>query len=200
VLGFFARMCREKGLDTLVSAFIALRKRGRVTNLKLRIGGSCGPADEPLVNELRQVLNKEGLADEVDFHPNLDRAAKLAFFHTLTVFSVPAVYGEAFGLYLIEAMAAGVPVVQPRIGAFPELVEATGGGLTCVPGDPQALAEAIESLLLDPARARAFGDTGARAVFEKFNAASMARGCIQVYEHARKASFAQASTLNPQPT
>ena len=63
---------------------------------------------------------------------------------------MPARYGEAFGLYVIEAMAAGVPVVQPRVAAFPELIEATGGGVLCAADDAQSLAEAIEELLLDP--------------------------------------------------
>ena len=97
------------------------------------------------------------------------------------MFSVPALYGEAFGLYVIEALAAGVPVVQPRTAAFPELIEATGGGVLCEPGDPQALAEAIEELLLDPARARALGEAGRRAVFEKFSAEAMARDMVQAY-------------------
>jgi glycosyltransferase involved in cell wall biosynthesis len=193
-------MCREKGLDILVSAFIAIRKRGRVANLKLRIGGSCGPADTPFVDELRERLKSEGLPNDVEFHPNPDRAAKLSLLQTMTVFSVPAVYGEAFGLYLIEAMAAGVPVVQPRIGAFPEVIEATGGGVTYLPGDPQALASAIEALLLDPVRARALGDAAARAVFDKFNAAAMANACMRVYEQARTVSHAPAPRLNPQPT
>jgi glycosyltransferase involved in cell wall biosynthesis len=97
------------------------------------------------------------------------------------VFSVPARYGEAFGLYVIEAMAAGVPVVQPRVAAFPELIEATGGGVLCAPGDPQALAEAIEELLLDPARAQALGEAGRRAVFDRFSAEAMARAAVQAY-------------------
>ncbi len=88
---------------------------------------------------------------------------------------MPALYGEAFGLYVIEAMAAGVPVVQPRVAAFPELIEATGGGVLCAADDPQALAEAIEELLLNPARARALGEAGRRAVFERFSAEAMAR-------------------------
>src|SRR2546427_4051905 len=68
-LGFFARMCKEKGLDTLVEAFILLRKRGRVKDLELRIGGSCGPADEPFVNSLRERLKANGLMSVVEFHP-----------------------------------------------------------------------------------------------------------------------------------
>jgi len=180
VLGYFARMCREKGLDTLVEAFILVAKGGRVPGLKLRIGGSCGPTDEPFVEELRARLRAAGRADSVEFCPNLDRAAKIEFLRSLSVFSVPARYGEAFGMYLTEAMAAGVAVVQPHTAAFPELIEATGGGVLCEPGSVPALAGAIESLLLDPARARALGDAGRRAVFEKFSAETMAREMIKM--------------------
>jgi glycosyltransferase involved in cell wall biosynthesis len=181
VLGFFARMCREKGLDTLVEAYLLLRHRGRVGHLKLRVGGSCGPADAAFVDSLRARLQAGGLLDDVEFHPNLDRASKLMMLRSLSIFSVPALYGEAFGLYVIEALAAGVPVVQPRTAAFPELIEATGGGVLCAAGDARALAEAIEELLLDPARARALGEAGQRAVFEKFSAEAMARVMVQAY-------------------
>jgi glycosyltransferase involved in cell wall biosynthesis len=180
-LGFFARMCREKGLDTLVEAYLRLRQWGRAGNLKLRVGGSCGPADRAFVDALRERLRAGGALGDVEFHPNPDRAQKLEFLRSLSVFSVPARYGEAFGLYVIEAMAAGVPVVQPRVAAFPELIEATGGGLLCAADDPQALAEAVEGLLLDPARARALGEAGRRAVFERFSAEAMARAMAQVY-------------------
>jgi glycosyltransferase involved in cell wall biosynthesis len=179
-LGYLARMSREKGLEKLVDAFLLLKKRARVKNLKLRVGGSCGPADQPLVAELRKRLEKAGVAGDVDFVPNLSRAAKLEFLGTLSVFSVPATYGEAFGLYLIESLAAGVPVVQPAHSAFPEIVQATGGGLLCDAQDLNAqdlnaLADALETLLLDPARARALGECGRKAVAEKFSAAIMAR-------------------------
>jgi glycosyltransferase involved in cell wall biosynthesis len=181
VLGFFARMCPEKGLDTLVEAYILLRQRGRVGQPKLRVGGSCGPADGAFVDALRERLQASGLLGDAEFHPNLDRAGKLAMLCSLSVFSVPALYGEAFGLYVIEALAAGVPVVQPRVAAFPELVEATGGGVLCAPGDARALAEAIEELLLNPARARALGEAGRRAVFERFSAEAMAQATLRLY-------------------
>jgi glycosyltransferase involved in cell wall biosynthesis len=184
VLGYFARMCREKGLETLVNAFIILKKRGKVADLKLRIGGSCGPVDEVFVDELRARLQGNGLLADVDFQKNLSRADKQAFLRSLSVFSVPAIYGEAFGLYVIEAMACGVPVVQPRHAAFPELIEATGGGLLCAPGDDPALADAIESLLLDPARARSLGEAGQKAIQEKFSIETMAR---QIAELCREA-------------
>ena len=114
VLGYFARMSREKGLEKLVDAFLLLKQRDRVKNLKLRVGGSCGPADQVLVEELRGRLEKAGVGGDVDFVPNPSRAAKLDFLRTLSVFSVPATYSEAFGLYLIEALASGVPVGPTR--------------------------------------------------------------------------------------
>lgn len=190
VLGFFARMCRDKGLDTLVEAFIELKRRAKVPRLKLHVGGGCGPSDEPFVKDLRRRLAAAGCIGEVVFSPNLNRAEKLAFLSALTVFSVPALYGEAFGLYLIEALAAGVPVVQPRHGAFPEIISATGGGVLCEPNDAMALASAIEELLLDPNRARDLGNAGRQAVSERFTAEAMARETARVFERLANAPSA----------
>ncbi len=186
VLGYFARLCREKGLETLVKAFIVLKKRGQVRELKLRIGGSYGPADQVLLDELRARLQENSLLADVEFRKNLSRADKQAFLRSLSVFSVPAVYGEAFGLYVIEALACGVPVVQPRHAAFPELIAATGGGLLCAPGDEAALADAIESLLLDPARARSLGQAGQKAVREQFGIETMARQMAELCRSVAK--------------
>jgi glycosyltransferase involved in cell wall biosynthesis len=182
VLGYFARMCKDKGLDMLVEAYILLKNRGKVPRLKLHVGGGCGPSDEPFVKSLRVRLAEAGFIGEVSFSPNLNRAEKLAFLQALTVFSVPASYGEAFGLYVIEALATGVPVVQPRTAAFPEILEASGGGVLCEPGDAESLAAALEGLLLDPARARSLGEAGRKAVLEKFNAETMARKTLRIFE------------------
>jgi len=94
---------------------------------------------------------------------------------------VPAIYGEAFGLYLIEAMAAGVPVVQPRVASFPELVEATGGGVLC-DANTASLADGIESLLLDRERAQVLGDKGRHAVYEKFSIEHLAREMVKTFQ------------------
>jgi len=181
VVGFFARMCRQKGLDVLVDAFISLCRRGRIPSVRLKIGGSCGPTDEPVVNEMRDRLSRAGLSERVEFHPNLTRGQKLQFLGSLTVFSVPATYGEAFGLYVIEAMGAGVPVVQPRTAAFPELIEASDGGALCEPGDPESLATQIETLLLDPLRRQRLAENARRAAFEKFSAEAMAQGMMAAW-------------------
>ncbi len=195
VLGYFARMCREKGLDLLVEAYISLRAHGRNRSLKLRIGGSCGPADEPFVNELRERLHAANLLQDVEFCPNLDRAAKISFLRGLSLFSVPARYGEAFGLYVLEALAAAVPIVQPRSGAFPELLEQTGGGILCEPENAQSLAAAIQSLLDAPESALALGRRGQQAVAREFTATRMAAGMARVCQECRGGP-AQAVTTN----
>jgi glycosyltransferase involved in cell wall biosynthesis len=181
VLGYLARMCPVKGLETLVEAYVLLRAGGRMPHLKLRIAGARTAADEPFVERLRARLDAKGLAGDVEFLPNVDRDEKIAFLQSLSVLSVPATYGESFGLYLIEAMAAGVPVVQPRHAAFPEIIEETGGGVLCEPDDPQALAAAVEGLLLDPSLARSLGEKGCRAVRERFSVEQMARETLRAF-------------------
>jgi glycosyltransferase involved in cell wall biosynthesis len=198
VLGYFSRMSRVKGLDLLVESFLLLKRRDRTKNLRLRVGGGMGPSDEPFVESLRQRLRSQGCLADVEFCPNLDRPAKQSFLRSLTVMSAPALYGEAFGLYVIEAMASGVPVVQPRHASFPELIEATGGGLLCEP-NASALADGIEELLSQPERAQALGEAGRQAVLRRFSVERMARDIVEVFLEIQQRSN-RLSTINSQPS
>jgi glycosyltransferase involved in cell wall biosynthesis len=194
VLGFFARMTRDKGLHTLVDAFIQLRQRNCVPGLKLYVGGGLSDADnKEFVQPLRDRLSQCGLLNEVDFRPNLTRAEKIEFYRSLSVLSVPALYGESFGLYLVEAWAAGVPVVQPRHAAFPELIEVSQAGVLCEPGDASALAKSIEALLLDPDRLRRLGGAGRKAALERFSIERTAREMAALFETLTPGTAAQAA-------
>ncbi|MEE8467775.1 MAG: glycosyltransferase family 4 protein, partial [Planctomycetota bacterium] len=176
-VGYLARMCADKGLPTLVEAFVHLvRSADSLPDLRLRIAGVQLAADRPLVQSLRRRLADAGLAERVEFLPNLERAQKIEFLGSLSVLSVPATYGESFGLYLLEALAAGVPLVQPRHGAFPEILSATGGGLLCEPDDPVDLARALGELLSDERAAREFAERGRSVVLERFTEDVMAEG------------------------
>jgi glycosyltransferase involved in cell wall biosynthesis len=193
-------MCQSKGLDTLVEAFIQLKTRDQFKNLKLRVGGGMGPSDKIFVDNLKSILAKHKCLGDTEFCPNLDRAQKQAFLRSLTVMSTPALYGEAFGLYVIEALASGVPVVQPRHAAFPELIEATKGGLLCEPGNPTALADGIEQFLLDGQKARAMGEAGRNAVLQNFSVERMARDMVEVFQEvSQRHPHSRLSTLNSQP-
>jgi glycosyltransferase involved in cell wall biosynthesis len=172
-VGFLARMCREKGLDTLVEAFIKLAPR--VPRARLKIGGSQTEADRTFVNELKESVRQAGIANAVEFLPNLTHPEKQQFLRGLTVLSVPTRAGEAFGLFVLESLASGVPVVQPDNGAFPELIELTGGGVLFAHDDTNSLADALERLLLDPAQAAELGRSGREIVNARFTSDAMAR-------------------------
>jgi glycosyltransferase involved in cell wall biosynthesis len=172
-VGFLARMCRDKGLDILVEAFIKLAPR--VPGARLKIGGTQTEADRAFVNDLTERLAQAGVANAVRFLPNLTHAEKQQFLRGLTVLSVPSRWGEAFGLFVIESLASGVPVVQPGNGAFPELIELTGGGILFAQEDASSLANALEKLLLDPARAAGLGRCGREIVNAHFTSHAMAR-------------------------
>lgn len=192
VIGFLARMHPSKGLEALVEAFIQLRARGSVPGVQLRVAGGQTAEDAEFVGRLKERLEAAGCGACVEFLANPDRAAKQAWLQGLSVLSVPALYGESFGLYLLEAWASGVPVVQPRHAAFPELIEATGGGVLYDPEEPEALVGALESVLNDSARLAAMGQCGRRAVQERFTSETMARDFARVCERAVTSnSFAQ---------
>jgi glycosyltransferase involved in cell wall biosynthesis len=185
-IGYFARMIHGKGLTTLVDAFIELAQRGTVPRVKLKIGGSKTAGDEKYLAGLQAKLKAAGCDQRVEWHPNVSFGDKVKFFRDLTVFSVPATYGEAFGLYILESIASGVPVVQPRHGAFPELIEATQGGVLCAPDDVKALADALESTLLDSQLREHLITQGMARVRSEFSPTKMAEGFEAVLLAARQ--------------
>jgi glycosyltransferase involved in cell wall biosynthesis len=181
-IGYLSRMCSNKGLDTLVEAFIRLKRNEKLENARLRIAGGRTRGDEAFINRIRQQLRACGLIDDVEFLPSFDRESKLAFLRTLSVLSVPEKQPVAHALYVLEALAAGVPVVEPASGAFAELLEMTGGGVLCEPNNAAALAEAMEPLLFDPKRARELGKQGREAVLAKFDVDQTAEAMVRICE------------------
>jgi glycosyltransferase involved in cell wall biosynthesis len=173
-IGFLARLCPLKGLDLLVDAYLEIMKRGNHPELELRIAGGMTDDDAPYVDEQKEKIRAAGLDGQTTFLPNVDREGKLAFLRDLTLFSVPSRYPEAFGLYVVEALAAGVPVVLPHSGAFPEIIEATDGGLLYQPEKTSALPDALENLLARPEEAHAMGLRGHEAVAEGFSNKTLA--------------------------
>ncbi len=183
-IGYLARMCEDKGLHTLVDAYIEMRRRRPDRPLRLRVAGVQLKQDRAFVKQLHNRLRHAGLLDECSFMPNVSREEKLQHLATIDVFSVPATYGEAFGLYVLEALAHGVPVVQPRHGAFPEVLEQTGGGLLCEPENAASLADQIEHLLDNPDDAGQLGAQGRESVHARFGSQHMAENVERVLLHA----------------
>ncbi|HSJ04973.1 MAG TPA: glycosyltransferase family 4 protein [Verrucomicrobium sp.] len=184
-IGYLARMIHGKGLTTLVDAFIHLAKNGKVPGVRLRIAGAKTPADDKYLADLRLKLHEAGLSDRVTWEENVSFEEKTRFLHEVTVFSVPATYGEAFGLYVVEAQGMGLPVVQPRHGAFPELLEITQGGVLCEPDDVEDLSRVLEHLLNDHAHRHSLSVQGRANTLEYFNATRMAEAFEEVLVSAR---------------
>ena len=181
-IGYLSRMCRERGLDTLVDAFIILKKNPKLQNARLRISGGARSDDAPFVNSLKQRLSSVGLINDVDFLPDFSKKARLEFLHSLSLMSVPEKQPVAYGLYVLEALASGVPVVEPAFGDFPELIELTNGGVLYKENNAPSLAKAIEPLLLDPDYAHKLGLQGREAVIKTLDVEINARRMVNIYE------------------
>lgn len=180
-LGYFARLAPEKGLHLLCEAYRSLRERGELPASRLVAAGYLGAQHRSYLEGIQAQMHACGLGEEFVYEGVLDRAGKLEFLSGLDVLSVPAVYDEPKGMFLLEAMASGVPVVQPRRGAFTEIVEQTGGGLLVSPDDVDSLAEGILALHRDPKRAAALGAEGRRGVHEHFAVGRMADRALDVF-------------------
>ena len=184
-VGFFARVAPEKGLHVLADAYRRLREGGDLKSdsagARLEVAGYLAPEHKRYLSDIEHKMKDCGLASEFHYRGVLDREEKIAFLQKLDVLSVPATYDEPKGMFLLEAMACGVPVVQPKRGAFPEIIEKTGGGLL-VEDDPQSLAEGILRIYRDPALAEKLGQSGFQKVREHYSVARMADRALEVYE------------------
>lgn len=178
-VGYFARICPEKGLHELVSAFRILHRRH--PEARLKAGGYLGPRDQKYFDDLARAARDLGESFEFVGSP-ATHLEKVAFLKSLDVFSVPTTYHEPKGLPVLEALANGVPVVQPRHGSFPELVEATQGGILVEPGNSEELAGALERLLLDREGRIALGRAGQQAVKLKLGTAALAQATTAAFE------------------
>ena len=186
-VGYLARVAPEKGLHALAEAYRVLRERTRSEPARLVAAGYLPPEHRPYLEEIRGKMREWGLAGEFEYRGEVDRAQKTAFLQSLDVFSVPTTYAEPKGMFLLEAMANGLPVVQPRRGAFPEMVSRTGGGVIVEPDNPSALADAILDLWRNSGHAVALGRAGAAGVREHYDVGRMAEAAETAYKSIRNA-------------
>jgi glycosyltransferase involved in cell wall biosynthesis len=185
-IGFFARIAPEKGLHNLADAYRILRTEKGLPPSRLLAAGYMAPEYKPYLEGIAESLRVAGLGDEFVYRGAVDRAKKVRFFHDIDVLSVPSGYHEPKGLYLLEAMACGVPVVQPDHGAFPEILAKTGGGLLAKSEAGADVADRIIELWKDPAKAAALGRAGAEGVRRHYTVQHMAAGVLKAYQDAQR--------------
>ena len=157
----------------LVEAFALLQAEqssGVLPPLRLKVAGYKSSGDEPYFQSVLQRVRELGLAGHFQFAGELDRTGKIAFLQSLDVMSVPTVYRESKGFSVLEALANGVPVVVPRHGSFPEIIEQTGGGLLCEAENTADLAAKLREYILNPTLAADMVAADGEAIHAQYTA------------------------------
>ncbi len=187
-IGYLARICADKGLHNLIAATELLLADRALPPFRVRAAGYQGESDRPYLETILQRTRNWTSPERFEYVGELTRAEKIAFLQGLDCLSLATVYRESKGLPVLEALANAVPVVLPAHGTFPELVDATGGGVLHAPDDPQALAEALRGLIVDRSRAAELGLRGQQVVHRDYHAAGMAEKTLALYRrlHAER--------------
>ena len=181
-IGYLARIAPEKGLHLLCDAYCKLRADKSLPETQLEVAGYLAPEHRTYLRDAKATLYSHGIGAEFHFHGTLDRKAKLQFLRGLDIFSVPVTYDDPKGLPVLEAMAAGIPVVQPRLGAFAEILETTGGGLLVQPHDANSLADGLKKLVRDGPLSSQLGSLGRKGVLNYFNVSRMVNQTLTLYQ------------------
>jgi len=185
-IGFLSRLSEPLGLGILIDAFLILKDKPEFSGLKLKLIGGETSDDAGFLSEVRRKLSATNTLADVEFMAHFHRESRIRFLNAISLLSVPMIKEEAFGVFLLEALAAGVPIVQPESGAFPEIIELTGGGVCYSPNTPEKLAVELEALLLDRDRLAELGETGYERVHANFSSEAMAKRMLEVYRDVVK--------------
>jgi glycosyltransferase involved in cell wall biosynthesis len=148
-IGYFARICPEKGLHILIDAVKEFRHQRPDVSVELVAGGFLGPRDAAYFKQIQRDAGSLGDAFHWAGSPP-DHASKVNLVSSFDVLCVPTVYREPKGLYVLEALANGVPVVLPGHGAFPQMIASTGGGRLFDPEKPAELVSLLGQLIDEP--------------------------------------------------
>jgi glycosyltransferase involved in cell wall biosynthesis len=177
IVGFVGQLVPRKGVTTLIRAMADVVRHKPEAFLAI-VG--CAPPDETEYEaECRRLVGELGLQEHVRFVGY--RRDVPAWMRTFDVFALPT-RSEPFGKVVIEAMAAGCPVVASRVGGIPEILTSPDLGTLIEPDDPDVLSTAILNYLTDEGRRRAVAARGAASARERFGMPSMMRRLQSVYD------------------
>jgi glycosyltransferase involved in cell wall biosynthesis len=182
VIGYISRMYPEHGFGLLIDAFILLKQKPEFRHVQLKLSGGYTADDKKFVKKQLNKLKKAGRGHDVEIIEDHLPENRYHFFNQLTILTVPVLKGEAFGTYQLESMACGIPLVQPALGAFPEIIETTGGGVTYTPNSPEALANKWMEVLSDPGKIREMSEQGKKAVAEKYGIDHISSQILEIYQ------------------
>jgi glycosyltransferase involved in cell wall biosynthesis len=185
-IGYISRMCEENGLEVLIDAFILLKHRPGMEAVKLILTGGFTGDDHVFLKEIKRKIEVAGLNQQVEFHKDFENEGRHEFFSKVAVVSVPVLQGEAFGMYLLESMASGVPVIQPKLGAFPEIVGVSKGGVIYDPNEPADLANAIEDLCVNRDKLKDLSHNAREGILKHFSIHDQASRMMRFYQQVNR--------------
>jgi len=180
-LGFYCRISSQNGFDKLVDAFIELKSGDSLPGLTLHVSGGYTGDDKPFIAEQIKKIKAHGLKSFIRIYPEFQGDSKQEFFSNIDIMSVPVRKHDGYGLYILEANAAGIPVVQPATGAFPEIIEKTMGGITYLPDTISELSANLLKLFKDNNLRAQLGGSGRENVIKELLLDKMAEGLSKVY-------------------
>lgn len=180
-IGYFSRINQHNGFDKLVDAFLVLKKKDSIEGLTLNVCGGYTGSDKPFLLKQIRKIKEAGMSKYVRIYPEFQGDKKIEFFNDVDVISVPVRKYDGYGLYILEANIAGIPVVQPGTGAFPEIIEKTGGGIVYSSDTVEQLAFSLEKLLSDKELLRRLGEKGKEMVTKELSLARMSEGLGEIY-------------------
>jgi glycosyltransferase involved in cell wall biosynthesis len=180
-LGYYCRVNFMNGFDKLVDSFIEIKTHNKIPGLTLHVCGGFTSDDKPFIRSQIKKLKESGFIESVRIYDDFQGTSKQEFFNNIDVMSVPVRKYDAYGLYILEANAHGVPVVQPATGSFPEILEKTGGGFVYTPDNIEKLTESLVSLLENETLKKKLGDIGRKNVRAELTMEKMSEGLSKVY-------------------
>jgi glycosyltransferase involved in cell wall biosynthesis len=183
-LGYFCRINAPNGFDKLVDAFILLKQQNRLPGLTLHVSGGYTADDKPFIMKQIKKVKDSGFKGSVRIYPEFQGDSKEEFFSNIDIMSVPVRKHDGYGLYILESNSAGIPVVQPATGAFPEIIERTKGGITYCPDTIDELSDTLYKLFIDEDLRIRLGNEGKENVVKELSLEKMAAGLSEAYRDA----------------
>ena len=182
VIGYISRMYEEHGFGLLIDAFIKFKQKPEFKDVLLKLSGGYTADDKKFVNKQIKKLKQAGIFNDVEFIEDHLAERRYEFFNKLTILTVPVLKGEAFGTYQLESMACGIPIVQPALGAFPEIVKQTGGGVIFSPNTAEVMSEKWAEVLSNPKQIEEMSKLGKKSVKEKFSIDEISKQLLEIYK------------------
>lgn len=179
-IGYLARLAPEKGLHHVIDAFIEMHRDPKYQTVQLRVAGWLGPQNVAYWEEQKNKIAAAGLSDKLIYDGEIDHQHKIDYLRSLDVLCVPTTYRDPKGLFVLEALASGTPVLVADHGAFPEMLARHGGGWCVASGDVAEISRRLKWVVDHRDDAHRIGLQGQKSVHSQGDIMTMATQTVEL--------------------